>query len=125
MKILVGLFLLAHGLLHVSYLSPKPNDPNYPFSFKKGWLAQRASNYAKLLGTLLVIVTIISYLIAGVGVWGITDIADVAVQQAALIGSVSSLLLLLLFWHPWLVLGVLIDVVLIYGVLILDWTLKI
>lgn len=125
MKILVGLFLLAHGLLHASYLSPKPNDPNYPFSFEKGWLAQRASNYAKPLGVLLVIVTIVSYTIAGIGVWGIADIPAVVSQNATVIGSASSLLLLLTFWHPWLILGLLIDIVLIYGVVILDWTLKI
>jgi hypothetical protein len=37
------------------------------------------------------------------------------------VGAIASLALLVLFFHPWLVLGVVIDVVLLWAVLAARW----
>ena len=42
MRILFGLFLLAHGLIHASYVAPSPaataGGPEWPFDMARSWL---------------------------------------------------------------------------------------
>lgn len=120
MKILFALFVMAHGLLHASYLTPKPEDPNYPFSFDKGWFASVAGNMAQPIGTLLVAVTVVAFLLAGLGLLGVPGLVGIW-KMMLLAGAIASLLLLVLFWHQWLVLGIVINIVLVYGVYKLNW----
>lgn len=120
MRILLGLFMIAHGLIHASYLTPKPDDPNYPFHFDKGWFAQIVGSIAPTVGLLLVVVTIACFALAGLGILGVPGLLGIA-KIMVIIGAVSSLLVLILFWHPWLVLGIVIDAVLLYAALKLNW----
>lgn len=117
---LLGAFLLAHGLLHASYFTPKPDDPNYPFSFSKGWFADLAGQSAGIVGTMLCLITITAFILAALGVFGVGGLNEFA-QISVTIGAVASLLLLVLFWHPWLILGVLIDLILLVGIQLYGW----
>lgn len=123
MKILLGLFLIAHGLLHASYLTPKPDDAMYPFSFDKGWFAGIAGSAAKPIGSTLAVIVIISFILAGLSIFGFPGLAGLW-KIFTIIGAVSSLLLLALFWHPWLILGILINLLLLYGAVKLRWPFK-
>ena len=42
MKLLFGVFLIAHALIHVSYLTPPPprtaGGPEWPFELTRSWL---------------------------------------------------------------------------------------
>lgn len=120
MNVLFGLFLIAHGLIHASYLTPKPEDPQYPFSFDKGWFASLAGVAAQPIGIVLVIVTVGAFLLAGLGFLGVPGLVVIWKTLLA-IGAVASLLLLSLFWHLWLVLGIVINIVLLYGIFKLHW----
>lgn len=122
MKILLGLFLIAHGLIHASYFTPKPNDPNYPFDFSIGWFTGLVGSNAKYVGIVLAVVTIVSFVLAGLGVLGVPGLAAIT-NQLAIVGAAASLVLLVLFWHMWLIVGVLINVVLLFGILRLGWQL--
>ena len=115
MKLLLGLFVIAHGLLHASYLTPKPDDPNYPFYLDRGWFADMAGSSAKPIGTMLVIITVVAFAMTGLGLLGL-PVAYGLWKAALLIGAIASLLLLVLFWHSWLMLGIVINIVLLYGV---------
>lgn len=122
MKLLLGLFLIAHGLIHISYFTPKPDDPNYPFDFTKGWFAALAGSRAKYVGSLLAIVAIACFILCGLGIIGIPGLENVW-KVFITISTISSLALLSLFWQTWLVLGVVINAVLLFVVYILHWNL--
>ncbi len=57
MKFILGLFLIIHGIIHTGYLTPKPNDPNYPFTFNNGWFVSLVGEPAKIIGKVLAVVT--------------------------------------------------------------------
>lgn len=118
--IFLGAFLVAHGLLHASYFTPKPNDPNYPFDFEKGWFSGIAGPAATSIGTILTVIVILSFLLAALSVVGIPFVAEYG-RVLVTIGAVTSILLLGLFWHPWLILGIVINAVLLYGTYGLGW----
>ena len=118
--LLIGLFLIGHGLIHASYLTPKPDDPKYPFDFTKSWFANILGSFAKPVGITLATLAIFAFVLAGLGVLGFPGLAEIW-RLLLGVGAISSLLLLILFWHSWLVLGLIIDTVLLYGVFVQKW----
>lgn len=120
MKTLLALFTVAHGLMHFSYLTPKPNDPKYAFHFDRSWFSHLVGAGAQPTGTIMVLITVTLLALAGLGIWGIPGLATYA-KALTLWGMVASLITLVLFWHPWLVLGIVIDLVFIFGILQLGW----
>lgn len=123
MHVLLGLFLVAHGLIHLSYLTLKPDDPNYPFSFNQGWFGQFAGGPANVIGAVLVVTAAVGFVLAGLAVIGVPGLVDYW-KIFTVIGAIASLATLLLFWHGWLVLGVGINVVLLYGIYALHWSFR-
>jgi hypothetical protein len=121
MNILLGVFFILHGLIHAGYLTPKPNDANYPFTFEDGWFESLAGTSAGVIGYALAAVAVFSFAVAGLGVMGVPGL-DGVLRWVVVAGSVASLALLLLFWHNWLILGVVIDLALLYGVFYLKWS---
>lgn len=120
MKTLVGLFLIAHGLIHASYLTPKPDDPKYPFDFTKSWFANIVGDASKPLGITLALLVVVCFGLAGLGVLGVPGLES-NWELLTTAGAILSTLLLVLFWHPWLALGLVINAVLLYGLHRLNW----
>ncbi len=117
MSWLVGLFLIAHGLIHALYFVRSPNDPKYPFTFDH---PTAFGPSAKPIGVALVIVTIVGFLSSGLAVMGLPGFA--AVWKPLILSSASlSLLLFGLFWHSRLIFGVAINVVLLIVFGVLRW----
>lgn len=121
MKVLLGLFLMAHGLIHASYLTPKPDDPKYPFSFDKSWFASWAGHASSAIGSTLAALAVACFVLAGLAVLGVPGLKDMW-KFFTVTGAISSLLLLVLFWHRWLVLGVVIDIALVAGIYLMHWS---
>jgi hypothetical protein len=122
LRILFGLFLMAHGLIHASYLTPAPSGagPSWPFDLgRSALLGALGEPTLRVLGTGLAAVTIATFLLAGVAfLWlGMGD----GWVALAIAGSVASLLLLVIFWHPWLALGVAIDLALLWLLGVARW----
>lgn len=120
MKIPISLFLIGHGLIHASYLTPKPDDPKYPFDFTKSWFANLVGDASKPIGVTLALAVVACFVLAGLGVLGVPGLEN-SWKLFTTVGAVLSSLLLALYWHPWLVLGFVINAVLIYGLYKLNW----
>lgn len=114
-KLLLGFLFAAHGVIHLGYVTPAPADPHYPFTLDKSWLETAiglSASSVHALGVLLAVITVAGYTLAGLSAAGII-VPHVWWQGLTVIASVTSLLLLVFFWHNWLIVGVIIDIVLL------------
>ncbi len=115
LKVLLAAFVFAHGAIHVSYLAPRPqataDGPAWPFTLGRSGILSligSGSDLTRTVGTVLVVATLAAFTLAAACVLGLAPAALWPAAVAA--GAGSSIALLLLFFHPWLVLGLLIDV---------------
>jgi hypothetical protein len=115
-RAVAGVFLIAHGLVHLLYLLPRPeNDPTYPFVPETRWFSGAVgleAGAAKTIAAALSIGVALVFLISGIAVFASADIW----AAAAAVGSLLSLTLLVLFYHPWLSIGVVIDIAILADV---------
>ncbi|HKG57915.1 MAG TPA: hypothetical protein VKA85_11760 [Candidatus Limnocylindrales bacterium] len=125
-KLVIAGFLLAHGAIHTGFLSPRPaataGGPEWPFDLARSWLLSPLGVDAELirvLGGALVAVTFAAFALAALAAIGVAP--EVAWAPAIVAGAVASLAVLVLFFHPWLVLGVAIDVALVWAALVARW----
>jgi hypothetical protein len=126
-RLLFAAFLLAHGAIHASFLSPRPpataSGPTWPFELTRSWALTRLGlrpQTMRLVGIALVAATIAAFALAALATAGVIS-ADLW-DPASAAGGVLSLLLLVLFFQPWLALGVLIDLGLLWAVLVAGWS---
>jgi hypothetical protein len=116
--VVTGLFLIWHGLIHLLFLAPVPpgskNDKEWPFKFEDSWLLTPLglnNMQARRFGTVLAVITAAAFVIGGVSRMGVFGGWAIPVS----ISAVCGLLLLGIYWRPWLSLGVLLNL----GILIL------
>ena len=115
-RIVIGVLLVAHGLVHLLYLTP--DVPR--FSLDRSWLVPGMAS--RPVAMVLMWATVAAFALLGLAVWGIPGLAG-AWPVIAVIASVLSLALLVAFWSWSLVLGVLIDLALITAAVIRpEWT---
>ena len=125
--LLVAGFLLAPAAIHVGFIAPPPpataGGPAWPFSTDRAWLVTRFGLEPAMLHSLamaLVAATVGGYALAALTLLGVLPMTLWPAGIA--IGSVASLGLLVTCFHPWLLLGVAIDLALLWSVYVLDWT---
>ncbi len=125
LKIALAIFLIAHGLVHAGLAAaPNPADPNAkPLAFftaaERSWLLPRLGmgvTAVQWVGVTLVALSTLGFVLAGLGIFGVAGLSTIW-QTVAIISAIFSLLLLILFWHPWLPVGVLIDMVVLIALL--------
>ena len=127
-RTIIALFLIAHGLVHVSltYVPlPKPGEIRTPFlpswwrsATDPSWLASKiglSNGIVRGIGCALWVLTLIGFTLAGLGSFGVPVINQLWIASAIL-GSVASLLLLAFYWHPWLIMGPAIDLAILAGI---------
>jgi hypothetical protein len=122
-KIVLALFFAAHGLIHLGYVTPAPPDPRYPFRLERSWLISSLhleAGIVRYVGTILGVLTVLGYVLAALAVMNFA-VPEAWWQPLTIGSSALSLALLILFWHPWLVVGVAIDVFLLLAMLVLHW----
>jgi hypothetical protein len=126
-RLLFAAFLLAHGAIHASFLSPRPpataGGPTWPFELARSWVLTPLGlqpQTTRILGVALVGATIAAFGLAALATAGVIS-ADLWAPASAA-GAVASALLLVLFFQPWLALGVLIDLGLLWAVLVAGWS---
>jgi hypothetical protein len=123
--LVVAAFMLAHGLIHASFLTPRPpataGGPSWPFELNRSWLLTRlgvGSDVTRPLGIALVVLTIAGFALAAVSALGV---APGLWSVGVVVGAVASLAILWLYFHPWLILGILIDIVLLWAITVAGW----
>ena len=119
-------FLVAHAATHIAFVSPPPparaGGPTWPFSTDATWPVTRIGltpEAARRLASALVPATCVGFTVAALTAIGIVPVA--LWTPAIVIGSLASLGLLVAFFHPWLLLGVVIDGALLGATLVAGW----
>jgi hypothetical protein len=126
-RLLVAAFLLGHAAIHTGFLAPRPpptaTGPTWPFVLDRSMILGSLgvdSARSQLIGMALVAITICGFALAAVAMLGMA-LAGLW-SMAVAIGCVGSLGLLLLFFNRLLVLGVTIDLALLWAVFAMGWT---
>jgi hypothetical protein len=116
--LIIAALVFVHGAIHLSYLAPHPPEatagPPWPFALDRSWVLRRFDvppDVMRLLGLALTAVTFATLTLAAISIVGL--IPTELWPPAVAIGAGTSLALLLLFFHPWLVIGLVIDVALL------------
>lgn len=117
--------MIIHGLIHLGFVSPRPaptaKAPPWPFDLLDGPLARSGrlpEDRLLSVGRTLVLAVLVGYALAALGALGM--MGATAFPAGVVIGSVASLALLLARAHPWLVVGMVVDVVLL-GLVATGW----
>jgi len=114
LRIVVGVLLIAHGLVHLLYLAP-----DTPFSLEKSWIVPEGSR--RPVAYLLMCATILAFLLVALALWGIPGLSTVW-PVVTIVAATLSLVLLAAFWNTQLVFGIVTDVALVAAaVLRPDW----
>jgi hypothetical protein len=125
-RLAIAGFLLAHAAIHIGFISPRPpvtaGGPAWPFDVGHSWILGPLgldATTSRALAIALIAIILGGFALAGIAAIGI---APAGLWPAAVtIGGVASIAVLVLFFHPWLLLGVAIDVVLLWAVNVANW----
>lgn len=127
LKLVVAAFLLGHAAVHASFLAPRPaatvGGPEWPFDLARSWLLSPLGLNAeatRILGLGLIAAILAGYALAALAAIGI--LPEGVWTGAVVLGSLASIALLALFFHPWLVVGFAIDAALIWLAIAWRWT---
>lgn len=127
LKLLLAAFLIAHGAIHLSYLSRRPpaaaSGPSWPFALDRSWVLSPLGlgrDAMRGVGLALAVVTLAAFTVAAAVVLGL--VPQALWSATVTLGAASSIALLVLFFHPWLVLGVAIDLAVLAAGLVARWT---
>lgn len=119
-RVLFGLFLVAHGLVHTGFVTrapaPTPGAPEWPFAMSRSWLITGVGldeGAVRWIGAALVVITVVAFVASGFAWFGFV-LPEAWWTALVVVGSAASIALLAGFFHPWLVVGFAIDLVLIY-----------
>ncbi len=102
----IGLLLLGHGVMHFGYIAPPPEDPDYPFVLESSWLFPE--QLARGLGLTLAAIALVTFTGLALTAWGLRVLYP-AWRALIGLGTIASLAVIAGFWHPWLVVGIVID----------------
>jgi hypothetical protein len=126
---LLAALLVGHGWVHVMFVSPRPQasavtagGPEWPFDIGRSWLigAGLGPGLVRSIAVVLTAMVLVAFTLAALSTVGLLVPAD---WWPALIlaGAGTSLALLGLVFSPMLLLGVAIDLVLLWVVLASVW----
>jgi hypothetical protein len=116
LRIVIGVLLIAHGLVHLLYLTPDVPE----FSLERSRLVPKSAR--RPVAIALMWATVAAFALLGLAVWGVPGLTGIW-SGIAIVASVLSLALLVSFWSWSLIFGVLIDVALIaVAVIRPEWT---
>ena len=105
-RVVAGVLLLAHGLVHLLYLAPDVPE----FSIDRSWLLPASAR--RPAAWVLMVATVAGFALVALAVWGVPGLF--AVWPALTIGAcLLSMALLAAFWDTVLVIGIVIDVALV------------
>ncbi|MGH8835906.1 MAG: hypothetical protein ACRDWG_13080 [Actinomycetes bacterium] len=93
-RVVAGLLVLAHGLVHLLYLIPEANNPSYPFTLRSSWLIPQRSRLP--VAVVLLAGTLLGFALLALALWGVPGLVD-AWPVIAIAAALASLGLLVAF----------------------------
>lgn len=105
-RVVVGVLLLAHGLVHLLYLATDVPE----FSIEQSWVLPPA--WRRPVAAVLLTATTGAFIALALAVWGLPGLRALWPGLTITAAGVSAVLLVM-FWNHRLVLGVVIDAVLV------------
>ena len=112
---IVAIFLILHGLVHaILAMVPNPNEPEAGFAtfFSQSWLLSGLGlpeSVGRPIAIFLAAVATIGFIAAGLALLNIL-VPFEWWRTLAIASAVVSLLLLVVFWNTYLIVGILIDI---------------
>ena len=124
--LIVAGLMLGHALVHASYLAPqptaRPGAPAWPFTLDHSWVLGPAGvdlEISRVLGAGLVVVVVAGFALAALAALGWVPAPFWRIGVA--LGAIASLAVLVLYVHPWLMIGMAIDLALLWLVVAAGW----
>jgi uncharacterized membrane protein YphA (DoxX/SURF4 family) len=113
LRVLLGLFFIAHGLVHVTIWAPTYDPAKVPFDASRSWLLGEQRPLARVLAFAAAAVLVVAgvALLAQGGWW----------RPAAVVGLGVSTVLLLLYFTLWYLFILAVNLALIVGIAWLEW----
>ena len=111
LRVVVGVLVVAHGLVHLLYLSPDVSE----FSLDRSWLVPESGR--RPLGYVLIGAVILAFVLVALCVWQV-PILTAAWPMLTMVAAAVSTLLLVAFWNGQLVVGLLINAALFLGAVV-------
>ena len=109
-RAVIGVLLIAHGLVHLLYVSGEADDAGYAFTLKESWLVPVAVRHT--IGVVLMAATVAAFALVGLAVWGVPFLSG-NWPILTIVAATLSLMLLMAFFDFRLVFGIAIDLSLI------------
>jgi hypothetical protein len=122
LSLVTGVFLILHGLTHLgTAVAPRPDGTRevlWGFFTTDSWLLKGLGQRAmRSVGIALFVLATVGFTLAGIAElvgWGLW-------RALAVLSAVDSLLLLVLFWHPYLIVGVVLNLAILVFLLWAQW----
>lgn len=124
MRIVIGLLLLVHGLIHIAIYNSSLSGAaeasgQGAFKLVHSWALSPlgfGATSLKIVGTPLWVIAGVGFMLAGLAVLHVLPVTWW--HGLAVAAVVASLLLFAIFWHPWLIAAVVADVAVLVGLLV-------
>jgi uncharacterized membrane protein YphA (DoxX/SURF4 family) len=113
--LLIG-FLIAHGLVHVAIWTPKYDPEKAAFDASHSWLIGDQRPLAQVLAFVAAALLIV----AGIALWAHGGWW----RPTAVVGLGVSTVLLILYFTPWYLIILPVNIALIVGIAFMDWPAK-
>jgi hypothetical protein len=101
-RVVAGVLLLAHGLVHLLYLASGVTE----FSTGRSWLLTGSARQPVALA--LMAATVAAFALVALAVWGVPGLPGIW-PALTIVACLASMALLITFWDTGLVLGIGID----------------
>jgi hypothetical protein len=128
LKIIIAIFFIAHAFIHISLTwvpIPKPGAMRTPFF--PSWMRSDTNpkwpisklglpgNLVRITGSILLLAVTVAFCLAALGLLGVPGLNMLWIPLADG-ASIASLVLIVLYWHPWLPAGIILDVMIMAGI---------
>lgn len=119
LKTLAGLFLIAHGLVHLVYFAPAEDDPNFPMTAGKSWLVTRAGVSLDVISPVVAVLAVASavgFVLLALSHFGFL-VPHAWFAPIGVVSTALSLLLIAVTFNIQFVVGIAINAAVIYWAL--------
>lgn len=119
LRVLLGAFFVAHGLVHLLYFVPS-GDPKYPMTAEKSWLVTRIGlplGVVSPVVSALAAASAVGFCLLALSYWGLV-VPTAWLPALAVISVTTSLLLVAVTWNIQFIFSVFINIAILYWALV-------